>query len=359
MINSKDLKLRIYEESLIGELLEKIGMHNIRAHNQEEYYTCGMPDGDNENSTTVYNDENIGVVAYTRNFKTDIIGLVQYTQKLDFTESLKWISSQLQLDNDYDLYSSQAVCEMSGDKYIRQLQSKLNGAEVKSDDIKIRNNKELNKYTSSIYSNISDSFAKDNISEKTQKQFNVIPHLEVADLDWNYTAYNNYDVIPIYDEIGCLVGAKARLYGSKAKYIAILPYKKSQYLYGLFFTKDFIDRTKEVIVCEAEKGVMQLWEYGYKNSVATSGHDISDIQIEKLLKLDVDKVVVAYDEDIREIELCKTYRKLKDLFKEVTCIIDKKHILNSKESPMDNSEKWEKLYKECQYIPNVWSDDEC
>ncbi len=361
MINAKDLKKRIYEENLVEELLKKIGMHHIKPHNQEEYYTCGITDGDNPNSTTVYNDEYIGVKAYTRVDKkiTDIISLVQYTQKLNFADSLKWISSQLQLDNDYELYSSQAVCEMSADKYIKKLESNSNKAKVTNNyDVTIYSNNKLNKYTSSIYSNFSSSFTQDNISKQTQNHFGVIPYLEEVVYDWNWIFHNIYDIIPIYDEIGCLVGVKKRNYGAGAKYYYPLPYKKSKYLYGLFVTKDFIDRKNEVIICEGEKGVMQLWEYGYKNSVAVSGHDISHEQIEKLVKVNVDKVIIAFDEDIRERELYKTYTALKDSFNEVTCIIDKQHILNSKESPMDNPEKWEKLYKECQYIPKIWSDDE-
>lgn len=360
-MNAQTLKRRIYEENLVEELLEKIGMHHIRSHNHNEYITCGMPDGDNPNSTTVYNDEILGVVAYTRTHKiTDIIALVQYTQDLDFTKALKWICNELSLENDTELISNKICSKTPANKYIDKIKSisNIDNKQV-NNDILIYDEKYLEKYYNSCYAEFSPYFEKDNISKRTQRQFGVIPYLSIDDVNWCTTYYNECDVIPIYDEIGNIIGIKARRYNNVeqyGKYIYFLPCNKSQNLYGLYITKDFINRKKEVIICEAEKGVMQLWEYGYKNAVAVGGHNISQEQVEKIIKLNVEKVVIAFDEDVDEKTLFKEYEKLKDLVKEVTCIIDKQHILNSKESPMDDPEKWENLYKECQFVPREWGD---
>ena len=99
---------------------------------------------------------------------------------------------------------------------------------------------------------------------------------------------------------------------------------------------------------------MQLYSYGYKNAVAVGGHDISKIQVKKIIKLNVNKVIIAFDEDVSEKVLYTQYKKLCD-FANVTCIIDKKHLLNEKESPMDNQKKWENLYKNYQSIPREYA----
>ena len=161
-------------------------------------------------------------------------------------------------------------------------------------------------------------------------------------------------VIPIFDEIGNLVGTKLRITRAcqyNNKYFYKESCDKNSILYGLYQTKYYIDQKKEVIICEAEKGVMQLFGYGYKNAVAIGGHDISNTQVQKIIKLDVDKVIIAFDEDVQEKVLKKEYEKLCD-FVEVTCIIDINNILNEKESPMDDPKKWEKLYNNYQMIPS-------
>lgn len=366
MIKASDLKKKIYEENLVEELLEKMGMHNIRGHSQGEYITCGMPNGDNPSSTVIYNDENLSVTAYTRTDEeiTDIISLVQYTQNLSFVEALKFICNELGLDNDIDLFPIHKIQQTPAEKFIKKVENKSNiQRNIIQKDVKIYSQDYIDQYSSSCYANISSNFEKDNISAKTQRVFDVIPYFEEVVINWNIIYYNTYDLIPIYDEMGCIVGIKARRYGYSAekfgKYYYLLPCEKSTQLYGLFYTKEPINSKKEVIICEAEKGVMQLWTYGFKNSVAVSGHNISQQQVEKIAKLGVDKVIIAFDEDVKETTLYNEYQKLKYLVKEVVCIIDKQHILNEKESPMDNLEKWKKLYKECQFVPKVWSDDEC
>ena len=68
-MEAKTIKEYIFNNNRVEYVLEQLGMHHIKWHNGEEYITCGMPDGDNTNSTTVYNDSFLGVIAYTRDIK--------------------------------------------------------------------------------------------------------------------------------------------------------------------------------------------------------------------------------------------------------------------------------------------------
>lgn len=105
MMNTKELKKYIYENDKIIDILEHIGCHDIRRVN-EKYVQCGLADGDNPSSTTIFFDEYIGVNAYTRNIKSegqtsqaDIINLVAYTLKLEYISAKNYLLSFLQLDN--------------------------------------------------------------------------------------------------------------------------------------------------------------------------------------------------------------------------------------------------------------------
>lgn len=90
---------------------------------------------------------------------------------------------------------------------------------------------------------------------------------------------------------------------------------------------------------------------GYKNAVAIGGHKLSKTQVQKLTHLNV-PVVIAYDEGAeigKDEKVDKSfYRNEFNKFLEkqtVYCIYDKtKKILNKKESPSDDPEKWELLY---------------
>lgn len=347
MCEAKELKKQIYEDMRIEEVLENLGMHHIKSHNNG-YWICGMPDGDNTSSTVVYNDEKIGVTAYTRTDKNiiDIISLVQYVQSTDFRGALNWLYETLNIPRKY--YSSIEKCKIiqPAQTFISRLQKKEEKAE-KLGDIKLYGAEVFNKYCYCEY--YEKDFEKDNIPINVQKHFGVSQY---TDLKYYYP--NHYFLIPIADEIGNIAGIKLRC--AKAwqyennKYFYPEPCEKSSILYGLYQTKYYIDQQKEVIICEAEKGVMQLYSYGYKNAVAVGGHSISQVQLEKILKLEVDKIIIAFDQDVKEPVLLTEYKKLSD-FVETTCIIDRQHILNEKESPMDNPKKWETLYKECQSIP--------
>lgn len=155
--------------------------------------------------------------------------------------------------------------------------------------------------------------------------------------------------IPIRDELGRLVGVKGRRVWDvvddyNPKYIYLYQCAKSKILYGLYKTLPYIREQNEIIVCESEKGVMQLWDMGFKNAVGVGGHCLSDWQITLIAQSGASRVIIAYDKDITEEEIVKEGGKLSP-FRQVEYILDTNNILNEKESPMDNPEKWKILYE--------------
>ena len=125
------------------------------------------------------------------------------------------------------------------------------------------------------------------------------------------------------------------------KFIYLEKCARSQILYGLYKTINFIKQKKRVFVVEAEKGVQQLWNAGYQEAVATGGKKITQCQINKLTRLCV-PVIFVFDKDVEKEELDSIAKRFIDEV-EIYALIDKDGILSKKESPTDNIEKFEQL----------------
>lgn len=340
----QDLKEKIINDDKIEEILERLEMHHIK--DRDEYYQCGMPDGDNPKSTIVYKDS-LHVDAYTRDIKdpygqTDIISLVSFINDTYFSESVKWLCDVC----GYDFYGKeQPVSKFAS--WIKDMWKVVKeGQDLDDEKIEPISEKILDYFGK--YGN--PLFHKDGISYETQWEFEL-----------GYDLNFHMITIPIRDELGQLIGIKGRLFKEKieeweSKYLYIQPCAKNKVLYGLHKTKPYIREANEVIIVESEKAVQQLWSLGVRNAVAIGGHILSDVQVRKLTHLNV-PVTIAYDESA---ELGKDGKVDPDFYKNefnkfldtqtVYCIYDKnKSILNPKESPSDDPNKWEKLYSEYKF----------
>lgn len=331
------LKEYIYENCYIEEILNDIGCHSILYHSQG-YWTCGNSDGDNKQAITVYNNEWLGVINYTRNIiktdrKTDLIDLVCFNLDLEIPKALKHISELIGLDY-YHNFDENIPESLQITKMLKDMQSHIENGEQ---DIPL---KPISKNILSYYRNrVNDLFFKDNISYVTQMEFEI-----------GYDEPTNRITIPIYSEIGDLVGVKGRLFkdcclDGESKYIYLEPTPRFRILYGLHKTMPYIKRSQRVYVLESEKGVMQLWEYGYQNCIGIGGKTLSNQQINMLIRLGVE-IIFCFDKDVEFDD----YKEIANRFIDgvsLYYIDDFNNKLNEKESPSDNLIKWEYLISNC------------
>lgn len=332
------MKEYILDNGYIPFILEKMCCHHIKE--KGEYITCGNPDGDNVNSVTVYLNANLTVVNYTRSLNCekkshDIFDLAGFYLNLNFFETVKQICDWIDLDYyknwDEDLPESLSITKM--------LMEMNSGEEIEDEDIALKPIPET--ILSYYYPYVNDFFADDNISYSTQRVFEV-----------GYDDFTNRITIPIRDELGNLVGVKGRILkreldDNDLKYLYIEKCCRSQILYGLHLAYSHIQREKCVYICESEKGVMQLYDMGFYNSVATGGKKVSQAQIDKLSRLCV-LLVFCFDKDVERSEI----EELADRFIEnidIYALIDSDNILDEKESPTDNPQKFNHLNKHNKY----------
>lgn len=329
----KNLKEYLLNNDCIPAVLTELGCHSIKKH--QNYYTCANPDGDNKSAITVYLNEYISVVNYTRNisdnnFSPDIFSLVQFFQKCNFNYALKFVCECVGLDYYYDfeqekpdsLKITKMLFDMAEDR-----------KEEETEVLKPISKKILTYYNPYV----NDLFFNDGIDYETQQFFEI-----------GYDDKTNRITIPIRDEIGNLVGVKGRLFSKEIgidenKYVYLEPCAKSKVLYGLYQNDKYIKLKGSVFVGESEKMVMQTYSYGYFNSVALGGKKISKTQIEYLTRMCVD-IIFCFDKDVSFDEIEQT-AKMFDNKVPLYYIQDKDNILKDKESPSDNKEKWEYLIK--------------
>lgn len=330
----QQLKQYIFQNSLQPQILQSLELPNIRE--DDEKIQCSNVDGDNLTAICIYkNNEYLFVDNFTRNIEDkdgyrDIFALVEFVRECNRSEAIEWIKSTLQLDESST--EKKEVTEQDRIDYI------LSHSEDVEDE---QENKLLDEIPESIlngYLNWNNTeFLKDNISCETQEEFEL-----------GIDIYSHRATIPIRDELGRLVGVKGRRVWDvvdeyNPKYLYLKQCEKSQILYGLYKTLPYIQEKGEVIVCEAEKGVMQLWDMGVKNSVAVSGHSISEWQLIRLEELDVD-ITIAFDKDVgidiiqNEVDKFETDHNLYYIY-------DDNNVLDEKQSPMDNQDKWNILYR--------------
>lgn len=327
----RDLKEEIINRELISDILSEIGCHHIQ--DRGEYYTCGNRDGDNPRAIVVYKNEYIGCTNYTRQItkngrSADIFDLIAYAEDCSFAEAMKFVCNLANID----YYGG--TQELPESLQIIRMLKEMSISEDDEDNMPVKpiSEKVLSYYLP--YGN--KMFENDGISLEVQQEFEV-----------GFDPCSGYITIPIRDSLGTLCGCKGRYFGEPdewhTKYTYIEKCNKGRILYGYWQNRDHIKNSKTLFIVESEKAVQQLATMGYRNSVSTGGKTISRHQIELIVRTGCTPIF-AYDKDVQEDELKKNASMFIDGIN-IYAIIDKDNILDEKESPSDNPQKWQHLIK--------------
>lgn len=330
----QELKEYILENNYIPTILEELGCHHIVPVKGavDDYFSCGNPDGDRKNAINVYENTSLITIDYTRDISngkkinTDIFSLIEHFKECSFFDALKWVCNILEIDY-YKDFDEDLPESLKLTKLILDMQQD-NNKEDEEKPLKPIDECILNYYRDYV----NDMFYNDGISYNTQKVFEI-----------GYDDSTNRITIPIRDEIGNLIGVKGRIFKEELeeyedKYISLERYAKSKILYGLYKTYNDIKSSGCVFVGESEKFVMQLYDMGILNCVATGGKQISRTQIDKLTRLCVD-IYFVFDKDVELDELQEIANKFIDGVN-IYAVYDTNNILDYKESPSDNKDKF-------------------
>ena len=326
------LKEKILEENRVELILEDVGFGSISNHNNS-YISCSNIDGNNKNAIVLYLNENLTTINYTRNIlppgqsrSTDLIDLIMWAKNFNFIECIKYICSICGFN--YYSYEEEIPESLQILRLLNQMNKESTSEEEDNTPLKPLNPKILSYYLP--YQN--KMWEDDGISLQTQKEFSVM-----------YDPQSNRIILPLFDPLGTLVGIKGRLMKKELdpgeqKYLYMQNnFNKSKFLFGLNKTIDMITRQGYCPIFEGEKSTMIAYEHGV-GSVAVCGSKISKCQANMLTRLNV-PLIICFDKDKTEEEV----KKEAEVFMEqvpVSYMLDKDGLLEDKQSPADDWNKW-------------------
>lgn len=327
----RDLKEEILNRELISDILSEIGCHHII--DRGEYFSCGNRDGDNPRAIVVYKNDYISCTNYTRQItkngrSADIFDLIAYAEDCSFAEAMKFVCTLAGID-----YYGEAQ-KLPESLQIIKLLKEMSIGEDEEDNTPVKpiSEKILSYYLP--YGN--KMFEDDNISLDVQEEFEI-----------GFDPNSGYITIPIRDSLGTLCGVKGRYFGElderHTKYTYLEKCNKAKILYGHWQNREYIKNSNTLFVLESEKAVQQLATMGYRNVISTGGKTISKYQIELITRTGCTPIL-ALDKDVEEDEL----KDIANMFMDgitVYAVIDKDNVLDEKESPSDNPQKWQHLIK--------------
>lgn len=102
----------------------------------------------------------------------------------------------------------------------------------------------------------------------------------------------------------------------------------------------YIKRAGRIYVGEAEKFVLELWSHGVRNTGGTGGKELSQYQIDMLIRLGVE-VIFCFDEDVTKEELELLAERFPNGMPLYYMFDEEKKLLHEHESPSDNPEIWD------------------
>lgn len=316
------------DKERVIDLLNSVGFENIKYLRSGNEIRCSRDEDRNPSSVRIDLDT-LCYYCFSTNDKGDIISLIQSKMNYKFPEALKYIKKHFNLEN---VEIEERKLPFNG-FYKKLLQHNAN------DDSNLITYPEsmLNEYRQ--IPNL--RFLQDKIDIHIQDEYKL-----------GYDLCSSRITLPWRNSNGELIGVVGRLNeevtDDMPKYLALIPFPKSQALYG--FSEDYDKLAgKTIFIAEAEKSKLIAKSFGINNVVAIGSHNLSTTQVRIIKSLHPQKIIMAYDEGIDTEyvrEECRKFNK-NNYFKYKVGYINNTILpKDSKMSPFDLGNNVQKIIKE-------------
>lgn len=272
-----EIKEQLLEQpDAIIEILEHFDFEHITLSNREIRFARDHKGGKNI-SIRLERNECLYVSDWARAVSADIFSYIIQEKGVTFREVIQKTKQVLNLSNDW---KPKQKHQLFGGIY--------SNVTCSNKEIRLKTYDEnmLDQYEQC--GNL--KFLHDGISLEAQRFWDVRFSIEC-----------NSIIIPIRNEYGDLVGAKARInwcpQEGESKYYYPVPVQMSQVLYGYAENYQYL-YGNDVVLVESEKSVMQAWSFGVRNVVALGSHSLSEKQSKLLLQLQPKRIIIAMDEGL-------------------------------------------------------------
>lgn len=271
-------------ESLCN-LLESFGYCHFKLHGN--YLSFGRDQNSSPKSIVVYleNNPHCYVRDYAANLNCDVFKFIITSRGVSFREVIS--EAQRATGLSYEYYEKPKIF---GGFY-----ESIRGSH-EDPELKVLDESVLDKYCD--VPNL--RFVRDRIDAKTMKFYRI-----------GFDVENQAITIPIRDEIGQLIGVKARANDNDAqcKYFYLYPTLITQTLYS--FSENYGSLENDlVVIFESEKSCMQCRTFGFYNAVAMGSSELSDKQVRLIMSLNPKKVILAHDKSSQREAIKGNLKKL-------------------------------------------------
>jgi len=113
-----------------------------------------------------------------------------------------------------------------------------------------------------------------------------------------YDTFRNRLIIPSLDENGQVDFLVGRALDSESKFKYLYTKTKLENFYGLFWSKEYIEKYNSVVITEGQIDAISLMQEGINNVISFNGSSISEAKKNKLLSLKADTYILFFDSDL-------------------------------------------------------------
>lgn len=310
------------------DILEYISQYTDFTEKNGEFWALSPLKEENTPSFSVRRESNT-FFDFSSGIGGNVLTFVRYFNKCGYSEAIEKLKQYSGFSGGVSSHGRLAATEIAKrfappKKAIKQVKTT-----VLPDDYMERYEKREDKIA--IWSN-------EGISECSLNRFDV-----------RYDGFSNCLVYPIRNPDGKIVNVGGRTLDPNwkekkiRKYTYFHSWGELKTIYGLAENRDFIEKSREIILFEGCKSVLLADTYGIHNAGALLTSHLNPNQMKLLIELGC-RVVFALDKDVT-VRNDYNIKRLKQ-FVNVEYIWDKDNLLGEKDSPIDKGiEVWQRLYE--------------
>lgn len=278
------------KEDFVYTILETLGYESISFNTSKKQFRFAREEGSNPTSI-VLDCLSLRYYCFSTNSKGNIFTLIMERLNCTFPESLKFVCVVLGLED--AAFSINVSPPFHG--FYKDL------IPNNDDDYVIQTYPEsvLDPYLGKF----NTMFFKDGIDYKTQELYQV-----------GYDEETDRITIPERTFDGRLCGVMGRLNDPNCKHedrwLPIIKCSRSKTLFGLSQNYTRIVQTQTVILFESEKAPMQCHSFGSNVALSVCGCHVSNAQKDMILSLMPKKIILAFDEGLKEEDVRNEASKL-------------------------------------------------
>lgn len=307
-MNLKQLKKKLNSEAEL--VFKKLGME-CEAFNDNIYSTCPIHDGSDNPRAFSFSPERGMWKCWTRDcqqeHRNDIFGLIsgvlskESGQDLEFRDVLQWVRKEFNIQTTRE----PAVDIEDEDDYFSYIIKNINTKDRSTTDkeIDIHFDKKIP----------SEYFCDRGYKKSTLKHFNVGDCSERGIM-------KDRAIIPIHNDDGskivAAIGRSTKEYRNPKFLFYPTGFNKRFYFYNYHNAIKRARETSCLYILEGQGDVWRMFEAGVSNAVSIFGKNVSNEQMQKLIKLPVTRLIILTDNDQagRESKM-EIQRKLSRMYK--------------------------------------------